>query len=222
MNNSRLRGALASRYDAAMTLLFLNQKGGCGKTTLAVHTSVVALESGLDVLLADTDPQASAVAWSNARSFESDFPRVVKASAQSVERLRAERKHTQLLIVDSAPHTGPDAYRLARAADLILIPCRPTSFDLSAVASTVDIVRASQTRAIVILSACPPRAPEIDKARLMLSDFGFPLFPGQITERRSYARAVADGKAVTEFDAHGKGAEEIRALWSFIQEESHK
>lgn len=200
------------------TLLFLSQKGGSGKTTLAVHSAVAAVDDGLNVLLYDTDPQGSALGWGNQRGAEHP-PEVFKASAQTVEAKSAERRNGALLIVDSAPHTAPDALRLAKAATLVVIPCRPTSFDLSAVSSTVNIVRASNSPAVIVLSACPHRAPEIDEARTLLADFGFPLFPGQITERRSFARAVASGRAVTEFEAHGKAADETRALWSYLKTE---
>lgn len=50
------------------TIAFLSQKGGSGKTTLAVHTAVAAEESGEKVFLIDTDPQGSSQAWSQARN----------------------------------------------------------------------------------------------------------------------------------------------------------
>ena len=64
------------------------------------------------------------------------------------------------------------------------------------------------------VSACPLRAPEIAETRAVLEGYGFPVAPVTISERRAFARAVASGKAVTEFEGEGKAAAEIRALWS--------
>ena len=107
----------------------------------------------------------------------------------------------------------------AGAVDLVLIPCRPTAFDLAAAGSAVQIVRAAGVRAAFVLSACPFRAPEIVETRHVLETFGFPIAPAVITDRRAFARAVATGRAVTEFESEGKAAEEIRALWTWIKEQ---
>jgi chromosome partitioning protein len=121
-------------------------------------------------------------------------------------------------VIDSAPHAGPDSTRLARAADLVVIPCRPDAIDLAAVGAAVAIVQAAQVPAVFVLSACPPRAPEIEETRGALAAFAFPVAPGIVTERRAFARAFATGRAVTEFEADGKAAEEIRALWRYLKE----
>ncbi len=125
-----------------------------------------------------------------------------------------------LCIIDTAPHAAPDAARVARAADLVLIPCRPTAFDLAAAGSAVDLVRAAGVSAAFILSACPFRAPEIVETRAVLTArYGLPVAPIDVTDRRAFARAIATGRAVTEFDSHGKAAEEIRSLWRWIKEQ---
>ena len=83
----------------------------------------------------------------------------------------------------------------------------------------MQIVRAAGVRAAFVLSACPFRAPEIVETRHVLETFGFPIAPAVITDRRAFARAVATGRAVTEFESEGKAAEEIRALWTWIKEQ---
>jgi chromosome partitioning protein len=201
------------------TLAFLSQKGGAGKTTLAVHTAVAAEEVGLRVVLIDTDPQRSATAWSDARQAPS--PLVAPTSVSELERVLAAAREDKmdLAIVDAAPHAAPDATRIARLASLVAIPCRPSAFDLAAVEGAVRIVRAADAKAVLILSACPFRAPEIAEAREALCSYGLPVSPREITDRRAFARAVATGEAVTEFDTDGRAAGEIRALWAWIQEQ---
>jgi chromosome partitioning protein len=124
----------------------------------------------------------------------------------------AEHDGIGLLIVDTAPHASPDAPQIARTADAVLIPCRPSMFDLAAVGSAVEIVRAAGVPAAFVLNECPARAPEVAAAREALGNFGLPIAAVEISERRAFSRAVATGRAVTEFESHGKAADEIRTL----------
>lgn len=201
------------------TLAFLSQKGGAGKTTLAVHTAVAAHEAGETAVLIDTDPQRSATVWGDAR--QSAAPVVATAGAAELDRVLAAARGEgmSLAIVDTAPHAVPEAARIARAADLIAIPCRPSAFDLAAAEAAVRIVTAAKAKAVFVLSACPFRAPEIAETRQALGGHGLPIAPIEITDRRAFARAVATGRAVTEFEGDGKAAGEIRALWAWLQEQ---
>ena len=199
-------------------IAFLAQKGGSGKTTLAVHTAVAATEAGESVVVIDTDPQKSATVWGDARSQE--VPIVATAAASELGRVleAADQERMTLAIVDTAPHAAPDATRIVRAVDLVAIPVRPTAFDIAAAGSAVDIVKAAGVRAVFVLSACPFRSPEIAETRTVLAEYGLPIAPVEIIDRRAFARAVATGRAVTEFESDGKAAEEIRALWAWIKD----
>ena len=201
------------------SIAFLSQKGGSGKTTLAVHSAVAAQESGERVVLIDTDPQKSATVWSEAR--QSETPIVATVAASELEKVlkAAHQDKMSLAIVDTAPHTAPDAARIARTVDLIVIPCRPTAFDLAAVSNAVEIVRAAKKNAVLVLSACPFRSPEIAETRQVLSEYGLPVCPYDVTDRRAFSRAVATGRAVTEFEEEGKAAAELRALWNWLKEQ---
>jgi chromosome partitioning protein len=108
---------------------FLSQKGGSGKTTLAVHTAVAAQEGGERVVVVDTDMQKSATTWSQAR--EGGTPAVVTVAAAALgDVIKAARHDAMTLrIVDTAPHAAPDAAKVVGLADLVIIPCRPTVFD---------------------------------------------------------------------------------------------
>ena len=145
------------------SIAFLSQKGGSGKTTLAVHTAVAAQEAREKVFLIDTDPQKSATVWGDAR--EAEKPVVVTIAASELDKVlkAGNEDHMSLAIIDTAPHTAPDAARVAKSVDLIVIPCRPTAFDLAAVSNAVEIVRAAKKKAVLVLSACPFRPPEIQR-----------------------------------------------------------
>ncbi|KXK48044.1 MAG: hypothetical protein UZ10_BCD003000008, partial [Bacteroidetes bacterium OLB10] len=74
-------------------------------------------------------------------------------------------------------------------------------------------------RAVFVLSACPFRSPEIAETRTVLAEYGLPVAPTEIIDRRAFARAVATGRSVTEFESDGKAAIEIRAFWMWLREE---
>jgi chromosome partitioning protein len=106
---------------------------------------------------------------------------------------------------------------ITAAADFRLIPCRPSAFDLAAMASSVQLAKAAGKPAALVLNACPARAPEVAETREVLESYHLPLAPVVIGDRRAFARAVATGRAVTEFDPEGKAAEEITKLWKWIR-----
>lgn len=201
------------------TIAFLSQKGGSGKTTLAVHTAVAAHEDGARVVVVDTDPQRSATAWGSAR--RDALPVVATAAASELGTVlrAAQGEDMTVVIVDTAPHATASAVQIARMVDMVLIPVRPSAFDLAAVGQAVEIVKAAGVRAAFVLSACPFRAPEVEETRAVLSSYGLPVVPVAVTDRRPFARAVASGKSVTEFESEGKAAGEIRSLWNWINEE---
>lgn len=199
-------------------IAFLSQKGGSGKTTLSVHTAVAAEASGERVCIIDADPQESATAWAGSR--EAATPIVATAQAGMLDAALAAAKQDgiSLAVVDAPPHAAPSASQIARRADLVLIPVRPSAFDLAAVPAAVEIIQAAKVKGAFVLSACPFRAPEIEETRAALADHGLPVLPSEITDRRAFARAITTGRAVTEFEADGKAAEEIRALWGWIKD----
>ncbi len=199
-------------------IAFLSQKGGSGKTTLSVHTAVAAEATGERVCVIDADPQESATAWASAR--QANTPIVATAQAGELQAAlgAAKSEGMTLAVIDGPPHAAPAASQIAKRAKLVLIPVRPSAFDIAAVPAAVEIVRAAKIRGAFVLSACPFRAPEIAETRTALEAHGLPIAPVEITDRRAFSRAITTGSAVTEFESEGKAAEEIRALWGWIKE----
>ena len=201
---------------------FLGQKGGSGKTTLAVHIAVAAQASGEQVLLVDTDPQASAMAWGEARKNERHLgsPIVLSAAPTQIKEIleAAASDIITLIIIDTAPHADSTAAQAVAEADLVLLPCRPTAFDLKAVGAAIKIAKASKRPSAIILSACPARAPETLEARKVLAKHDLLVVSTVITDRRAYSRAIASGRSVTEFDPNGRASEEIMLFWKWVKD----
>src|SRR5216684_335504 len=199
------------------TIAFISQKGGAGKSTLAVHMGVAALQSGRKVAIVDTDPQESAAMWHRAR--QAPNPPVAAVAVTELERAlaAAETDRYEFALVDSAPHVGAGAAVIARLADLVVVPVQPGPFDIGALPATIDLLRAAGRRAVVVLSRCPTRSLDVESARRSILEMNLEIVPVSIGDRTVYRRALAHGLAVTEMDPDSIAAMEITNLYRWIE-----
>lgn len=198
------------------TLVILAQKGGSGKTTLAVHMAVCAARRKLHTALIDLDPQASAYHWNESRAEGRKLDATKSTPGQLSALLKqAEAGGVDLAIIDTAPHSDSAAAVAAQLADLILIPCRPARFDLDAITTTVEIAKIAKTPAAVVINAAP-RGKLAEEARGALQRQGITVMEPVLHQRAAYSHAVIDGRSVHEYEPEGKAAEEIDALYNHI------
>ncbi|MBI1198298.1 MAG: AAA family ATPase [Phenylobacterium sp.] len=199
------------------TIAVVSQKGGAGKTTLAVHLATEAARSHV-ALIVDTDPQATASRWGEWR--RGAEPEVIDCGAPSLlagKLAKAADLGAELAVIDTPPHADAMARQASRLADLILIPCRPRAFDLAAIEATAELVRSSGKPAFVVFNAGPPRAPLIYReATSLIGDaFRLPIAPVVLPERAAFHHSAAAGRTAPEHQVEGKAAGEIRALWAW-------
>ena len=204
------------------TLALLAQKGGAGKTTLALHLAVIAQDTGLRTLLVDCDPQRSVAGWWRAR--EAKTPELVEAAPEQLRAVveAAQADGVALVVVDTRPSVERDTAEVARLADFSLIPTRPSILDLRAIGATVDVVKALGRQAAIILNACPAGRGVGDasvtmEARRGLAAYGLPIVPQAVAVRAALAHALIDGRSVTEFEPHGKASGELRRVWKWTE-----
>jgi chromosome partitioning protein len=197
------------------TIAVISQKGGAGKTTLSIHLAVAAESQGIQAAVIDLDPQASAAGWSDSRAAES--PAVVSAqAARLVQVLDAARNNrVGLALLDTAPHSERTALAAARAADFILIPCRPAILDLRAIGSTIDLARLANKPCAVVLNAVPPRSSVAD-AKEAVASYGVQVAPVHFTQRAAFAHALTAGQTAQEYEPDGKAADEALHLYMWI------
>ena len=185
-----------------------------GKTTLAVHLAVAAMRAGESVAIVDTDPQASAAAWARVRNGGS--PDVVPVPVQRLaQALAAAADDYSVVIIDTAPRATAEAAMVCAAVDLAIIPTRPSAVDLETLQQSVSIVQASGCDGLIVLNACPARAPEIAEARGYAESLGIPVAAVAIGERRPFARAFAEGAGIAERE-RGTATDEVAALWAEV------
>jgi chromosome partitioning protein len=200
------------------TLAFVTQKGGSGKSTLASSIAVAAFEQGERVCLIDLDPQATLVNWARARAAE-DIPVIASTASKLpalVEGLAA--KGFTLAVLDTPGADGVSANAAMKAADLCVIPSRPSMFDLWASAYTRKSLDAIGGEYVFLLNQCPPaqQSARIEEGVQSLEELGALLSP-LVQSRVDYQEAGRHGWGVTEINANGAAAEEMRALWTSLR-----
>lgn len=205
------------------TILIAAQKGGAGKSTLAVHLGALAQQAG-KTLLIDADPQGSLSFWHRRRT--APTPHLTKASAADVPEIlnRAEREGADWVVIDSPPHNGSLIASLMSRATLTLIPVRPGPFDLDAVGATLAMARSLKAPLACIINAAPPitrgdtQVSTVAETRAVLMSMGAPVLPGQISQRVSLSYALIGGQSVDEYEPEGRACAEVGAMWATICE----
>lgn len=209
-------------------LLIGGEKGGTGKTTLAVNLAALRALQGRDVLLVDTDVQASASYWAQSRDEAQTQPRVAciqKFGKGLPTEVRDLARRYQDLIIDAG---GRDSVELRSAlvvAERIFIPIQPSQFDIWTLGRMDDLVKTAQgfnadLRASVIISRAStnPSVNEAAEARTLLADFEhLRLADAVIRDRIAYRKAARDGLSVDELKpSDPKAIEEMRALFQEV------
>ncbi len=197
-------------------IAILNQKGGVGKTTLAVHIATALARKKRKVLLLDADPQGSALDWAAARRNEPLFPVVGLPKASIHKELPALASDYEIVIIDGPPRVYGVAKSACGASDLVLIPVQPSPYDVWAAKEIIDLLaeaeihRPNLRRAFVINRKIVNTAIGRDVAEA-LSEYPTPVLKTAVCQRVAFAETAAQG--LTVFDnSSSTAAQEMTQL----------
>ena len=206
-----------------MIIGMLNQKGGVGKTTLSVSIAheLSRKNSSEDILLVDADPQQSALSWSEVREGKLPFT-VIGMAKKSLHRdLPAISKNYKHVIIDGPPRVTELARSCIMAADIVIIPCTPSPYDIWASEETVQLVK----EALIYkenLKYCFTINRKITNTAIgrdvveVLNNMEMPVLDSHVCQRVIFAEAAALGKTVFDLEPESKASEEIEKLVSEI------
>lgn len=207
----------------AKILTAVNQKGGCGKTTVAMQLAGALGRSGHRVLVVDADPQGTATRWAASAHDEQPFPaRVAGLAAAGGKVHREVKKYVNdydYILVDCPPAVeSPVPQSALLIADLALIPIIPSPADLWAATGTrglveraMDINPALQARLIV--NMLQPNTSLSHESLDVLQDFGIPLAESKLHLRTAYRQSAVFGGTVHDLGRDAaKAVQEMDAL----------
>ncbi len=203
-----------------MIVALLNQKGGVGKTTLALHFAGEWARRGQRVTVIDADPQGSALDWSQQRARES-LPRPFGVIGLARDTLHREApdlaRNADHIVIDGPPRVAGLMRSALLAADIVLIPVQSSPFDGWGSAEMLTLLSEAriyrpQLVARFVLNRCAARTVIARETALTLADHDPPLLASRIGQRVAFAEAAQSGRLVWEAHTESPAAREITAL----------
>jgi chromosome partitioning protein len=198
------------------TIAIIAQKGGAGKTMVALSLAVAGSRAGKSTAVIDLDPQATATRWAD-RLTDKELVVTSAQAARLPQLLQAARdKAADLVIIETPLRVEQAALTAAKFADLIIIPCQPSINDLETIGATMELLKfAGNAHSIVVLNGTTSRGDRIAQAEGAIRDMKVAVAPLSLGYRTAYKDSAALGLTAQEYEPNGKAAEEITALYRY-------
>jgi chromosome partitioning protein len=208
-----------------MIVALLNQKGGVGKTTLALHLAGQWASENKRVTVIDADPQGSALDWSEQRAREG-LPRLFGVVGLARDTLHREApelaRDVDHVVIDGPPRVAGLMRSALLATDLVLIPVQPSPFDGWASAEMLALLNEAriyrpELAARFVLNRCAARTVIARETAAAFADHDPPLLATTIGQRIGFAEAAQRGRLASELSHAPNAADEIAALAAAVE-----
>jgi chromosome partitioning protein len=203
------------------TVAVIGRKGGSGKTTIAVHLALGFHLRGRKTVLADADPQRSAIEVLKARGRPG--PETVATAGPKLFALKtaAMRAGVEALVIDTPAVLEEEVAHAVVLSDLALLVVRPTFLDLAAAVRTSDIIRQLRKPGLVVLNQAPVareniEPPLVKRSIEALRLLRLPVAPTVVRARAAYQTVLESGASAEELAPETVAAQEMTAFCAFI------
>ena len=199
-----------------MIISFINQKGGVGKTTIAINVASALAQQGFKTLLIDADKQGSSSTWASFRE-ETPFQVVSLARENMAKDALSLATEYDFTLIDAPPHAEAISRSCIIASDLVVMPIEPSG--LSTWASDVTVQQVEQAREYketlkcgVVVSRKIGKTVIGRQVREMVENTGMRVFDADIENRVAFAESMTMGQTIFEWGADKKAMAEIETL----------
>ncbi len=211
----------------SIIISFVNQKGGTGKTTLAVNCADYLHLQGKRVLLIDSDPQGSSLDWASVRDYEDGFPVVGIPKPTLHKEVKKFNKDYDYIFIDGPPRSYDVARSTLMASDLVIIPVQPSPYDVWATEEIVKLAKECLTfnenmKCAFVINRKITNTTISKDVLEAFANYDIPVLKASVCQRVVFAEVAGQGGSVCRADTSNKAAKEIRTLTAEIMELSHE
>lgn len=203
------------RMAVPKIIALAQQKGGVGKSTLAIHIAVELTQRQRVVAIVDMDPQGTVWKWRSRRKAE--WPKVAVSNVMRLsETVEDLSRSCEFILLDLPGRRGPDVTAGLRLANVILVPARPLDIDIEASGDTIAAAQRLGKAYAFVMTAVPPGSRRVEDYISSIRARGFPAISSFIVERIDYPDAIASGMGISEYRPGSKAGAEMSVFTTEI------